>query len=40
MQSLQNAIDALSEKGYCCSQILALLILGAQGKDNEDFVRI
>lgn len=39
MQSLQKAIDALSEKGYCCSQILALLILSAQGKENEDLVR-
>jgi len=39
MQSLQNAIDALSAKGYCCSQVLALLILSAQGKENEDFVR-
>ncbi len=39
MEALQRAIDALSEKGYCCSQILALLILGAQGKENEDLVR-
>lgn len=39
METLQKAIDTLSEKGYCCSQILALLILGAQGKENEDLVR-
>ena len=39
MEPLQNAILSLSQKGYCCSQILALLILGAQGKENADLVR-
>lgn len=39
MQALQTAIDTLSKQGYCCSQILALLILGAQGKENRDLVR-
>lgn len=36
---LEDAIETLSRKGYCCSQILALLILGAQGKENSDLVR-
>lgn len=39
MEPLEHAIFTLSEKGYCCSQILALLILKAQGKDNDDLVR-
>lgn len=39
MEPLQNAILSLSQKGYCCSQVLALLILGAQGKENADLVR-
>ena len=39
MGPLDNAIFALTNKGYCCSQILALLILGAQGKENSDLVR-
>lgn len=39
MDPLENAILSLSQKGYCCSQILALLILGAQGKENADLVR-
>lgn len=39
MEPLENAIFTLSNKGYCCSQILALLILGAQGKENSDLVR-
>lgn len=39
MGPLENAIQTLSKKGYCCSQILALLILGAQGKENQDLVR-
>lgn len=39
MSPLENAIQTLSQKGYCCSQILALLILGAQGKENSDLVR-
>lgn len=39
MAPLKNAIHTLSKQGYCCSQILALLILGAQGKENPDLVR-
>lgn len=39
MEPLESAIETLSQKGYCCSQILALLILGAQGKENHDLVR-
>lgn len=39
MVPLENAIQALSDKGYCCSQILALLILSAQAKENPDLVR-
>ncbi len=39
MEPLKNAILTLSKKGYCCSQIFALLILGAQGKENADLVR-
>ena len=39
IEPLQTAIQTLSDKGYCCSQILALLILGAQDKENSDLVR-
>lgn len=39
MEPLQNAVDNLAEEGYCCSQILAQLILRAQGKENDDLVR-
>lgn len=39
MEPLENAILTLSQKGFCCSQILALLILGAQGRENPDLVR-
>lgn len=39
MEPLENAILALYDKGYCCSQVLALLILGVQGKENPDLVR-
>lgn len=39
MEPLESAILTLSQKGYCCSQILALLILHAQGKENPDLVR-
>lgn len=39
MEPLEHAIKTLSKQGYCCSQILALLILGAQGKENPDLVR-
>lgn len=39
MEPLQEAILALSKKGYCCSQILAHLILSAQGKENPELVR-
>lgn len=36
---LEEAIETLSRKGYCCSQILALLILNAQARENPDLVR-
>lgn len=39
LEPLENAIETLSQKGYCCSQILALLILGAQDRENNDLVR-
>lgn len=39
MEPLGAAIQTLSDKGYCCSQILALLILSAQDKENPDLVR-
>lgn len=39
LEPLESAIETLSQKGYCCSQILALLILGAQGRENHDLVR-
>lgn len=39
IEPLETAIQTLSDKGYCCSQILALLILGAQDKENSDLVR-
>lgn len=39
LEPLEGAIETLSQKGYCCSQILALLILGAQGRENHDLVR-
>ena len=39
MAPLEDAIETLSRKGYCCSQILALLILGAQDRENQDLVR-
>lgn len=39
IEPLEIAIQTLSDKGYCCSQILALLILGAQDKENSDLVR-
>ncbi len=39
MEPLEAAIQTLSERGYCCSQILALLILGAQDRENKDLVR-
>lgn len=39
MEPLENVIQTLSQKGYCCSQILALLILGAQDRENPDLVR-
>lgn len=39
LEPLERAIFTLSQKGFCCSQILALLILGAQGRENPDLVR-
>lgn len=39
MHPLENVIQTLSARGFCCSQILALLILGAQGRSNPDLVR-
>lgn len=39
IEPLESAIQSLSDKGYCCSQILALLILGAQDKENSELVR-
>lgn len=39
LEPLERAIFILSQKGFCCSQILALLILGAQGRENSDLVR-
>ena len=39
MDPLENAILSLYQKGYCCSQVLALLILGVQGRENPDLVR-
>lgn len=39
MEPLENVIRSLSDKGFCCSQILALLILGAQDRENPDLVR-
>lgn len=39
MGPLEYVIQNLSSKGFCCSQILAHLILGAQGRTNPDLVR-
>jgi hypothetical protein len=39
MDDLTIRIMQLSGKGYCCSQILALLALEAQGRQNPDLVR-
>jgi len=39
MDDLTIRIMQLSGRGYCCSQILALLALDAQGRQNPDLVR-
>jgi len=39
MDDLTIHIMQLAGKGYCCSQILALLALDAQGRQNPDLVR-
>jgi len=39
MQGYQLEIMPLALKGYCCSQILGLLALDAQGGENPGFVR-
>ena len=39
MDDLTLQMMHLAGKGYCCSQILALLALEAQGRQNPDLVR-
>ena len=39
MDDLTIRMMQLSARGYCCSQILALLALEAQGRQNPDLVR-
>lgn len=39
MDELTIRIMQLAARGYCCSQILALLALDAQGRRNPDLVR-
>ena len=39
MDDLHFKLLALSGKGYCCSQIMLLLALDMQGKNNPDLVR-
>jgi hypothetical protein len=39
MDELDLQLFELSQKGYPCSQILLLLALGLQGKENPDLIR-
>jgi hypothetical protein len=39
MDDLTIRMMQLSARGYCCSQILALLALETQGRENSDLVR-
>jgi hypothetical protein len=39
MDDLSIHLMQLAGKGYCCSQILVLLALDAQGRQNPDLVR-
>jgi hypothetical protein len=39
MDDLQLEMMQLTAKGYCCSQILLLLALDAQGRENPELVR-
>ncbi len=39
MDDLTIRLMRLSARGYCCSQIMALLALESQGRDNPDLVR-
>lgn len=39
MNDIGFRLIQLAAKGYCCSQILAILALEAQGRENPDLVR-
>ncbi|EPR41252.1 C_GCAxxG_C_C family protein [Desulfovibrio sp. X2] len=39
MSEYMMDILPLAGRGYCCSQILGLLALGAQGRENADLIR-
>lgn len=39
MNDIGFRLIQLAGKGYCCSQILAILVLETQGRENPDLVR-